>query len=129
MTSIGVDILRTARIGQILAGKTRDRFVRKILHPSEISRMTQAPDHVQFVASTFSVKEALFKTLDRQDQKLFEFKEWSRDVDDVTGRRLITNPGYRLMTHEEFVVSVSHDGDYTVANVLRRRREERDYVS
>ncbi|AOW01776.1 4'-phosphopantetheinyl transferase superfamily, partial [Yarrowia lipolytica] len=123
MTSIGVDILRTARIGHILAGKTRERFVRKILHPSEITRMTKYPDHVQFVASTFSTKEALFKTLDRQDQKLFEFKEWCRGVDEVTGRRLISNPGYRLMDHEEFVVSVSHDGDYTIANVLRKKKE------
>ncbi|KAG5360508.1 hypothetical protein CJU89_3581 [Yarrowia sp. B02] len=120
MTSIGVDILRTARIGRILAGKTRDRFVRKILHPSEISRMSSYPDHVQFVASTFSAKEALFKTLDRQDQKLFEFKEWQRGVDEVTGRRLLSNPDYRLMSSEEFVVSVSHDGDYTIANVLRK---------
>lgn len=122
MTSIGVDILKTARIGQILSGSRRDRFVRKILHPSEITKLATypEPEHEQFVASTFSVKEALFKTLDRQDQRLFEFKDWYRSMDSETGRRHVENAGYRFAKTEDFVVSVSHDGDYTIANVLRR---------
>jgi holo-[acyl-carrier protein] synthase len=115
---IGTDILVTSRILAIISRSPGrfDRFARKILHPSEHSRLSSDPnDACRLLASTWAAKEALYKSLEDEDQKIFQFKHWYRTVKD--GKRVLKNDNYEKEDH--FFVSVSHDGDYTSAFVVR----------
>mmetsp|Transcript_13462 Transcript_13462/g.15339 ORF Transcript_13462/g.15339 Transcript_13462/m.15339 type:complete len:122 (+) Transcript_13462:32-397(+) len=60
---IGVDIVRLSRIEKLLF-RYKDRFIRKILHPSERSTFQSLQDprrKTQFISGRWAAKEAAFK--------------------------------------------------------------------
>lgn len=118
---IGHDILVTSRILNIISKSPRrfDSFSQRILHPTERCKLSQDPQVAcRLLASTWAAKEALYKSLDQEDQKIFQFKHWYRTVQD--GKRILKNNSYKK--EDEFLVSISHDGDYTSAFVIRKLR-------
>lgn len=116
---IGNDILVTSRIYGIISKNPRrfERFARKILHVKEQAglKTNDLGSASRLLASTWTAKEALFKSLDVEDQKKFQFNQWYRCVED--GKRVLKSDDY--YKRDEFLVSVSHDGDYTSAFVVR----------
>ncbi|ODQ67182.1 hypothetical protein NADFUDRAFT_49622 [Nadsonia fulvescens var. elongata DSM 6958] len=144
----GVDILRNARIRRILASKYCDRFVKRILHPqhelpqfqqmamqtSKIPSFSEVCNSIdqssstvslldrkcRLLSSTFAAKEALFKSLDAEDQQTFTFKDWYRVSNSgVAASRVLLNPKYSKINGERFIWSISHDGEYTIGSVIR----------
>ncbi|KAK6459194.1 4'-phosphopantetheinyl transferase superfamily [Scheffersomyces xylosifermentans] len=122
---IGVDIVRTSRFSDILQRDHRlvNRFIARILNEKhEIPRfreLTNIEQRIPFVAGSWAAKEAVFKTLDPEDQKKFQFKNWYRSHDSL-GKPYIRSDDYTT-EDEEFLLSISHDEDVLVANVMRQR--------
>lgn len=123
VVGIGIDIVRISRIARLLAeNKSKARFLRRVLHPSELEVFSNLGQEkgAQYVAGSWAAKEAAYKTLDTDDQMMFQFKDWykySRERRPFIGRDGL-NP------KEEFHLSISHDGDILVATVLRQRLNE-----
>ncbi|KAK9447903.1 4'-phosphopantetheinyl transferase [Limtongia smithiae] len=121
LRAVGVDILHIPRIADVLARTpfSARRFPTRVLHAYELARYNalreKSPEAATlFVARCWAIKEAVFKTLDDVEQREFAFKSW----------RTITNTHPRpVAVHDsgsgDFLVSVSHDGEYLVAFVSR----------
>ncbi|CAN6607370.1 hypothetical protein TRVA0_003S02894 [Trichomonascus vanleenenianus] len=118
---LGHDIVKTARMARIVGNKSiLHRFCRRVLHPVYEKPILDRADEaykIQMLASTWAAKEALFKSLSAEEQQNCVFSEWYRSVN--PGTRTLVNAEYQARTGESFLVSVSHDGDYTSATVLR----------
>lgn len=122
---IGVDLVQISRFRAILGKHGMDstysrRFVRRVLHPKELSRFAalavELLDHsVRYVAGSWAAKEAVFKTLDPPEQARFQFKDWYRTSN-------ARKPGIERdpSSHDQFLLSISHDGGMLVATVLRQ---------
>lgn len=59
---IGTDIVHIPRIATILAYK-RERFLQRILSPSERKLFEEAPKQAEFLAARFAAKEAAVKAM------------------------------------------------------------------
>lgn len=117
---LGVDIVRISRISRLLAGKSAQKFLQKVLHPVEIKKYGELNGDraAQYVAGSWAAKEALFKTLDFESQKNFQFREWYRFLKE--SKPFLGKEGY---VDGDFLLSISHDGDTLVATVLRQERK------
>ncbi len=129
---LGTDLHRLNRFAEILqrngpltAFKTT-RFSERILHPT--NELPSFQEHIKsndiekcskILSGAWCVKEAIYKTLDDDDQKNFIMSEWYKK-NDLRGRPIIGNENY-AMKHpdEEFQCSISHDGEYMSSVVLR----------
>ena len=119
---IGVDIVRTARFAEILARTPHriGRLQRRVLHPQEIAAIKGGPDGVVWkLASSWAAKEALYKSLTPAQQKQCQFNKWKRVF---TARGQEMQSDLAEFADQEVLVSVSHDGDYTIAYALRQQR-------
>jgi phosphopantetheine--protein transferase-like protein len=123
---IGVDIINTNRFRLLFEKKTSfvDRLSKRILHPShELPRFqslykSNVDESIRFIAGSWSIKEALFKTLDPDEQEKFNFNHWYKSYNS-NGKPFVSNDNYNC--DESFLVSVSHDHEMLVANVLRQK--------
>lgn len=115
--AVGVDLVKVLRIGSILAKPTGCRFLQRVLHPRERIHAESLSDHSRFlyVAGCWATKEAIFKTLKSNDQRSFVFNQWYRYLE--SGKPLI---GCDKPAFDEFQLSISHDGDFLIATVLRQ---------
>jgi phosphopantetheine--protein transferase-like protein len=87
---------------------------------SDLLRCGAEARAVRLLASTWAAKEALYKSLSICEQRKCRFSDWRRVEEDVTGRRLMKCEEYeKRHPQETILVSVSHDGDYTMASVYR----------
>lgn len=122
---IGNDIVKILRFLNILkkhgvSGKYTGRLARRILHEEEIlrfNRIAKTGSLVQagrFLAGSWATKEAIFKSLDTIRQKRFVFSEWRKENDE-SGRPQVKGG----LSNEKFWLSISHDGDYLTAVVVR----------
>lgn len=126
---VGLDIVEVSRFHDILYKRGDDyanRFVKRVLNPGhEIARfhhlhLKRDPDLcVKYVAGCWALKEALFKTLDRDCQKQFAFNAWYRQ-NDADGKPTIWNDAYPFQD-EQFHASISHDGGILAAVILRQK--------
>ncbi|KAK6205532.1 4'-phosphopantetheinyl transferase superfamily [Scheffersomyces amazonensis] len=123
---IGVDITSITRFKKLLSKDHEfvKRLSLRILHPQyelkkfeELQEITNTNQGLIFFAGTWASKEALYKSLSIEGQKKFRFKDWYRKYDE-NGKPSIHNDQY----HEdhEFLLTVSHDEDVLVANVVRQ---------
>lgn len=113
VVAIGVDICRVSRFERLLA--KGDPFVTKLSHRILHQREQGLTTPKQF-AGAWAVKEAVFKTLTRDEQLAFRFNEWYRFYLEG-GKPGVAGDG----VDDTFMVSISHDGDYLVATVLRQK--------
>ncbi|WEJ94186.1 mitochondrial holo-[acyl-carrier-protein] synthase [Yamadazyma tenuis] len=74
---------------------------------------------MSFLAGSWAIKEAIYKTLDSQDQKSFTFKEWFR-IYDERGKPVVCSDTYSK-NNEEFLLSISHEDDVLIASVIRQQ--------
>lgn len=130
---LGVDIIQISRFAKLLTksgginSKFTDRFVSRILHPlkelPEFERLRKEASIdpcIRYISGSWAAKEALFKTLDAKDQKSFQFKDWYRYKSISSSKPFVGSETY-LREGEEFLLSISHDGGFLIANVLRQR--------
>lgn len=111
---IGHDIANLSRFTRLLHNS---RLHQRILHPvHEYPYFQTLPEHKRavYLASAWSIKEAVFKSLPSEMQKGFTFKEWYR-FKNPDGR-----PGVAWDHGKpKFWVSLSHDGDYVSSFIIR----------
>lgn len=132
--SIGTDIHKMSRFlhilkrnGPLTVFKTK-RFSERILNAkhelpkfNKYLSMNNTEECARILSVSWSVKEAIYKTLDDEDQRDFRMKDWYK-INDERGRPLIYNPIYdALRKKEAFLCSISHDGDLVSSFVLRKR--------
>lgn len=127
--AIGTDLHNMLRFRDILKGgglngfKTR-RFGQRVLHPDhELPIFLKAIEKNdlelcnRILSVSWCVKEAIYKTLDPEDQKEFKMAQWYK-INDFNGRPIIANSNYHK--NEEFLCSITHDSDLVSAFVLRQ---------
>lgn len=119
--AIGVDITKISRFLAISNKNPSNfgRFTKRVFHPKEIQRLESLTpaDSAAYMAGCWAAKEALFKTLDSDEQKKFEFKNWYRFSDDK--KPYLGSDKYHK--EEEFLLSISHDTGVLIATVLRQK--------
>lgn len=131
--SIGTDIHQMSRFliilkrnGPLTTYKTK-RFSERILHPiyelpkfQKLLSENNIVECAKLLSISWCVKEAIYKTLDNEDQTEFIMKDWYK-TNDNRGRPLIGNTTYMTQkTNEEFLCSLSHDGDLVSSFILRQ---------
>lgn len=122
---IGVDIVNSVRFERLLTAKSSSfgtRLSKRILHPEHelpLFQQMHSQRQVQYLTGSWAAKEALFKTLDLNSQKEFNFNQWYR-FHDSNGKPFIWNDRYKL-SDEEFHLSISHDDSLVIATVLRQK--------
>jgi len=132
---VGIDILHIPRIASLVARRTPTKLATRILSPSELREWetlspptssvpipvtTNGLDAIttekwfRFLSVRWAIKEAAYKAL---------FPLYKPTWKDLTVSKAPADGGKPSLTLEGSVkvklhVSVSHDGEYTVANVL-----------
>lgn len=131
---VGIDIVHAPRIVSLIVRRTPTKLATRILSPSElrewgaISPPTAVPSSTtkrdlgalmaekwfRFLAVRWATKEAAYKAL---------FPLYKPTWKDLTVSKVPGEGGKPSLTFESFVevklhVSISHDGEYIVANVL-----------
>ncbi|CAI5757286.1 unnamed protein product [Candida verbasci] len=119
---IGIDIINITRFERLLekGGTFTNRLSKRILHPNELLKFNKlnGKRKIEFITGSWASKEALFKTLDIEDQKQFNFNQWYRSYNNH-GKPFIWNDAY--FKNEEFHLSLSHDSSFIIATVLRQK--------
>lgn len=128
---LGVDIIRISRFDNMItkAGGVLtpffNRLCKRILNETHEMPMLQhhiaTHNHdsiIRYMAGSWAIKEAVYKSLDEEEQKKFTFHQWYR-------MKTNEKPGIGSESYskrdEEFLVSVSHDDDVLMASVIRQR--------
>jgi len=135
---IGIDIIHVPRIVSLVARRTPAKLAARILSSSELSEWealsppttstptatvttmgstavaTETPKWVRFLAVRWAVKEAAYKALFPNYRPTWKELSVSKEPSDCGKPRL----GYEKFENVRLHVSVSHDGEYIVANVL-----------
>lgn len=134
IVGVGIDIVHVPRIALVVARRTPTKLATRILSPSElrewetISTPISAPpstadrdlDAVMaekwftFLAVRWAIKEAAYKAL----SPLYKPTWKDLTVSKVPGDGGKPSLAFKNFAEVKFHVSVSHDGGYTVANVL-----------
>lgn len=128
---VGTDIHQLSRFvsilqrnGALTAYKTK-RFSERILHPTyelpkfeEYRLKNKIEECARILSISWCIKEAIYKTLDDENQNNFVMSEWYK-TNDERGRPIIGNESYNR-TNEEFLCSISHDGNMVSSFVLRQ---------
>ena len=135
IVGVGIDIVHLPRIVSLATRRTPAKFASRILSPSEFreweilsppttSTSTVTPkesnpigeDWVRFLAVRWAIKEAAYKALFPNHKLTWKQLSVSKEPSDGGKPRLRFEFG--KFENVRFHVSVSHDGEYTVANVL-----------
>ncbi|AWU76528.1 hypothetical protein CAS74_000473 [Pichia kudriavzevii] len=131
---IGTDIHKLSRFFDILkrngpldSYKTQ-RFSERILNP-----VYELPTFIEYkskhdiercariLSISWCVKEAIFKTLDGEDQSNFVMSDWYK-TNDLRGRPQVGNDKYLKIKQEEFLCSLSHDGNLVSSFIIRQSK-------
>lgn len=130
---IGTDIHQLSRFlsilqrnGPLSTYKTK-RFSEKILNPKyelpkfeEFRLSNNLEQCAQILSVSWCIKEAIYKTLDDTDQNTFIMNQWYKSNDE-RGRPIIGCENYNK-PNEEFLCSISHDGDLVSSFILRQQK-------
>lgn len=133
-TGLGVDITNSERFLKLILNKKKtfiNKFAEKILHSeheySDYMRMMSNKKFKEcsvFLGTIWALKEALFKSLDKDLQKNFKFKNWYRTHNNLGMPILKSDLGYNV--YEKYILSVSHEKNLILASVLRQKLVEID---
>lgn len=124
---IGHDLAHVPRFLHLLTTRRPARIARlaqRILHPQhELGRFKAAPTPAAaalYLATAWACKEAVFKALAPGEQPQCRFNEWYKGKEQHGGPRVVPPVEYRDRNEgERIMVSVSHDGEYVSAFVVR----------
>ncbi|CAL1702354.1 unnamed protein product [Somion occarium] len=119
---VGIDLVSIRRIVDLVRRRSAARLAHRILSSSELSGWQSRPfassdERIKFLAVRWAVKEAAYKAL----YPTFR-PTWKELTYESFNRATTQKPSlvYRAIKDSTFTlhVSVSHDGDYVVAQVL-----------
>ncbi|KAK9471741.1 uncharacterized protein V1510DRAFT_367424 [Dipodascopsis tothii] len=125
---LGVDVVHLPRFRAMAQRpRTLARLSARILHAAERERFAAAGQHGDVRAADWALKESVFKALAPAQQPTFVMREWNTVAApaDAAGepgdgqrarRPAISGPA----GSPALLASVSHDGDYVVAVVVRQ---------
>lgn len=136
---VGIDIIHVPRLVSLLTRRTPAKFAARILSPSELSEWealsppttstststssaiataedVETPAWVRFLAVRWAIKEAAYKALSPNYKPTWKELSVYKEPGDGTGGK--PRLRFRKFENVRLHVSVSHDGEYTVANVL-----------
>ena len=135
---VGIDIVHVPRIVSLVARRTPAKFAARILSQNEFSEwetllsppttststvtarnpntsiVTETPEWVRFLTVRWAVKEAAYKALFPNYEPTWKDLSVSKEPSDGGKPRV----RFRKFENVRLHVSVSHDGEYAVANVL-----------
>ncbi len=103
ISGIGVDLAKIARF------ENQAALARKILSEKELSQYQTHPQPAQFLAGRFAAKEAFIKAYRGPHFPNLSTIEVLSDTDGAP---------FIIFNHQQFHVSISHDGEYAVAMVI-----------
>ncbi|KAK9243619.1 4'-phosphopantetheinyl transferase superfamily [Lipomyces tetrasporus] len=124
---VGIDLVHVPRIAALLSRKPvyLAKFTRRVLHDTEYNRALSMIEnrerHDLFIARCWSIKEALFKSLDERRQSDFQMRDWNT-IDAGSPKPIVS--GGLIDNDEDFFVSVTHDGEYVLAAVIRGQSDK-----
>ncbi|ORE09962.1 4'-phosphopantetheinyl transferase [Rhizopus microsporus var. microsporus] len=116
---IGVDILYLPRITSLASRRGKEKLAKRILSTKELSEFNQLKsvhdhNHIMYLATRWCIKEAVYKAL-YPIHKL----EWKQvTVTKTGGKPVLMIENSLLYGIQRTHVSVSHDGDYAMAQVI-----------
>ncbi len=114
VSGIGVDIVK---IGRIASLKELDAFLKRIFTDVEIEYIIgRKKCSIQTIAGMFAAKEAFFKA----ERDIVGFR-W-KDVEVVHGENGVPSIRYKRKSSCRYHLSISHDGGYAVAVVIKEER-------
>jgi len=127
---IGIDIVHTPRIASLVARRTPAKLAARILSSSELREWeTLSPpissvpvpvateEWFRFLTVRWAIKEAAYKALFPLHKPTWKDLTVSKAPADGGKPNLTFKGSTKVKLH----ASVSHDGEYTVANVLAER--------
>jgi len=128
---VGIDIVHVPRIVSLVTRRTPARFASRILSPSEFSEWeTLSPpttststkdsnqEWVRFLAVRWAIKEAAYKALFPNHKPTWNELSVSKEPSGGGGKPRLRFGFGNFENNVRLHVSVSHDGEYTIANVL-----------
>lgn len=126
---VGHDLAYVPRFVTLLRTRSDRRVARlaqRILHPraelpvfAAVAAGTGQAAAARYLANAWACKEALFKSLSAADQRACRFNDWYKSHT-AEGRPTIQCDEYaKAHPAEQFHLSVSHDGDYLSAFIIR----------
>jgi holo-[acyl-carrier protein] synthase len=121
IVGIGLDLVKIARV-QALAERWHNRFLQRVYTPDERRASFDRPSPYAALAGRFAAKEAVMKALGTgwadgvswQDIQVLN-ERGGRPVATVRGRTAVL---VRQAGVTRIHVSLSHDGDYAIAEVI-----------
>jgi holo-[acyl-carrier protein] synthase len=118
---VGVDLVRIARIREIIA-RWQDRFLQRVFTEGELAYARRRRDPAEHLAARFAAKEAALKALGTGLSMGVRWRELEvqRGRGEpprlaLSGRTAALGAARGVRT---FHVSLTHDGDYAMAQVL-----------
>lgn len=111
---IGVDITKNERFEKIIA----DSQEKRILSSEELKVYENFTSHsrkLEYLASRFSSKEALFKATNVR----FEMIDVSI-LNDENGKPYVKSDLFNKISDTEILISISHEKEYTIAFVIAK---------
>jgi holo-[acyl-carrier protein] synthase len=122
---VGTDIFRNQRMEEALA-RGGDRMLRRIFTPREMMGTGEGRRKAEYLATRFAGKEAIFKTFG----KGWEDGQGFTDIEILTGENGEPKVALHGRTLEmamdlkgKVLLSLSHDGEYSIAVALLIRED------
>lgn len=111
---IGVDIVKIERIASIAGSK-------RIFSNEEIAYAEKFKNKLEHYAGFYACKEALYKAVSPEKQTQIKFNQISVEHDDNGKPRLLFSDETKIaLQGEQFEVTISHDGEYAVAFIIKK---------
>jgi len=121
VVGVGVDLVQIARIRRAME-RWQDRFLRRVFTPDEVAYALRRRDPAEHLAARFAAKEATLKALGTGLTMGVRWREMEvrrargqRPTLALSGRAAALGAARGVQTLH---VSLTHDGDYAVAQVV-----------
>ncbi len=108
---IGIDIVENSRMQD-----KSEEFIKRILSKSEVEVYNNKQNKVQYLASRFAAKEAIFKVFKCGDKTL-NYNDISILNDENGAPYILMNSTKR----DDLKISISHERNYSVAIVMKTK--------
>ena len=118
---MGIDLVKISRIQEMLK-RWGDRFLNRVFTPSEIISAQNKINQQISLSGLFAVKEAVLKALGIGFQMGVSFQEIETSHNALGKPIVLLSGKVQQIAHSqkvsELFVSISHDGDYAIAQVI-----------
>ena len=129
---IGVDLALITRMRQVVE-RWDERFLRRVFTDEEIAYCRRRRDPVQHLAARFAAKEATLKALGTGLSMGVRWRELEVRRERGQAPTMVLSGRCRAIAHakggDRVLLSLTHDGDYAMAQAMLIGAEANDAVS